>query len=114
MPQHRPSVSLSRISRRRLVRAAGVAGFGLALAGRIVPRIAGAGGTTVRVGALYNQTGALSSIDLPGLPGMQLAAEQINVRGGLLGRPLELVALDGRTQPAVVAEAVRRMIEEYG
>jgi ABC-type branched-subunit amino acid transport system substrate-binding protein len=55
--------------------------------------------STIKVGALYNLTGGMSSIDGPGLQGMRLAVEEINAGGGVLGRLLELVA---------IADAIRR------
>ena len=40
---------------------------------------------TIKVGALYNLTGGMSSLDGPSLKGAQLAVKQINAAGGLLG-----------------------------
>jgi branched-chain amino acid transport system substrate-binding protein len=69
------------------------------------------GGEALKIGAMYNVTGGMSSIDAPGLNGMQLAADEINAAGGVLGRPLELVAIDGKTDQTAVTNAVSEMIE---
>jgi branched-chain amino acid transport system substrate-binding protein len=64
----------------------------------------------VRIGALHNVSGPLGSIGAPSLAGARLAANQLNDRGGLLGRPVELVSRDGRSDPAVVAALTRRLV----
>ena len=71
-----------------------------------------AGSEPVRVGAVFSETGGLASIGSPGLAGMRLAAAELNARGGVLGRRVELVAADSQSSPAAVARAVRMLIEE--
>ena len=66
--------------------------------------------TPIRIGALHNVTGSLGSIGQPSLAGALLAAKQLNERGGVLGRPVELVARDGRSDPAIVAESTRELV----
>jgi branched-chain amino acid transport system substrate-binding protein len=63
---------------------------------------------------MYNVTGGMSSIDAPGLNGMQLAAKEINEAGGLLGRPVEVIAIDGKSDQTSVTNAVSEMIEVQG
>ena len=53
--------------------------------------------------AAYGQTEEKTAI---------LAVEEINAKGGVLGRPLELVVYDFRTRAEDAVNAVRRMIEE--
>jgi branched-chain amino acid transport system substrate-binding protein len=59
-------------------------------------------GDPIRIGVLYNRTGSQASLDLPSLQGAQLAVEEINASGGVLGRRLELVAPDGATDTATL------------
>ncbi len=67
----------------------------------------------IRIGALYNVTGGMSSIDGPSLNGAKLAVKQINEAGGLLdGRPIELVAIDTRTDQQETAKGAQRLISE--
>jgi branched-chain amino acid transport system substrate-binding protein len=75
-------------------------------------RAAPAEGGPIRIGAVFSETGGLSSIGSPGLAGMRLAAAEINRRGGLLGRRLRIAAADSRSKPAAVARAVRRLIDD--
>ncbi|PWH19594.1 MAG: amino acid ABC transporter substrate-binding protein, partial [Ardenticatenia bacterium] len=67
----------------------------------------------IKIGGMYNVTGGMSSIDAPGLNGMKLAAKQINEAGGLLGRPVEIVAIDGKTDQTAVTSAVSEMINVH-
>jgi branched-chain amino acid transport system substrate-binding protein len=70
-------------------------------------------GEAIKIGGMYNVTGGMSSIDAPGLNGMKLAAKQINAAGGLLGRPVEIVAIDGKTDQTAVTNAVSEMINVH-
>jgi branched-chain amino acid transport system substrate-binding protein len=71
-----------------------------------------AGPDPIRVGAVFSETGGFGSIGAPGLAGMRLAAAEINARGGVLGRRVQLVAADSRSRPGPLARAVRRLIED--
>src|SRR6516162_646561 len=66
--------------------------------------------TPIRIGAIHNVTGSLGSIGQPSLDGALLAAKQLNEHGGVLGRPVELVARDGQSDPAVVAALTRELV----
>jgi branched-chain amino acid transport system substrate-binding protein len=70
-------------------------------------------GEPIRIGGVYNVTGGMSSIDAPGLNGMKLAAKELNAAGGLLGRPVEIVAIDGKTDQTAVTNAVSEMINVH-
>ena len=69
-------------------------------------------GEPVRIGALYNVTGGMSSLDGPSLKGAELAAAQVNAEGGVLGRPLELVAVDTRTDQQETAKGAQRVLSD--
>ena len=70
-------------------------------------------GEPIKIGGMYNVTGGMSSIDDPGLNGMQLMAQQINEAGGVLGRPIEIVAIDGKTDQTTVTNAMSEMIDVH-
>jgi branched-chain amino acid transport system substrate-binding protein len=44
----------------------------------------------IHIGAIYNLTGALGPIGALSMAGARLAVKQLNARGGLLRRPVEL------------------------
>lgn len=67
---------------------------------------------TIKIGALYNVTGGMSSLDGPSLYGAQLAVKQINAGGGLIGKQVELVAPDGKTDQQETAKAAQRVLSE--
>ncbi len=67
---------------------------------------------TLKIGALYNLTGGMSSLDGPSLKGAQLAVKQINADGGLLGKQIELIAPDGKTDQQETAKAAQRVLSE--
>jgi branched-chain amino acid transport system substrate-binding protein len=66
----------------------------------------------IRIGALYNLVGSQALLDLPSAHGAQLAVEEINQTGGILGRTLELILYDGRTDPQSVAVAASRLLQQ--
>jgi branched-chain amino acid transport system substrate-binding protein len=58
-------------------------------------------------------TGGMSSIDAPGMNGMKLAAKQINAAGGVLGKQIELIAIDGKTDQTATTNAASEMINVH-
>jgi branched-chain amino acid transport system substrate-binding protein len=70
-------------------------------------------GEKIKIGAIFSITGGQASLDIPGLRGAQLGAKRINLRGGVIGREIELIHLDGKTQIPAVKDAMSRLINEY-
>jgi len=68
-------------------------------------------GEPIKIGAIYNMTGAQSSLDGPSANGAKLAVKEINAAGGVLGRPLELVLYDGKTDAATIGNAATQLVE---
>lgn len=66
----------------------------------------------IRIGALYNLVGSQAPLDLPSAHGAQLAVEEINQTGGILGRTVELILYDGRTDPQSLIVAASRLLEQ--
>ncbi|NDY58279.1 ABC transporter substrate-binding protein [Desulfovibrio sulfodismutans] len=65
----------------------------------------------IKVAALYNTTGGMSSIDTPGLRGAKLAAKHMNAQGGVGGRPIELVVFDTASDPQAAAAAAGKALD---
>jgi branched-chain amino acid transport system substrate-binding protein len=74
------------------------------------PSAALAADETIRIGMPANLTGDLSSLDGPMVSGAKLKAQQINAAGGVLGKMLELVIVDTRTDRATVAAEGKQLI----
>ncbi len=70
-------------------------------------------GEKIRIGAILSVTGGQASIDTPGLKGARLAVKEINAKGGVLGRDIELIHIDGKTQIRAVKDAMSRLVNEY-
>jgi len=65
----------------------------------------------IKIGAIYNLTGAQASLDVPSANGAKLAVKEINDAGGVLGRKLDLVLYDGKTDAATIGNAATQLIE---
>lgn len=70
-----------------------------------------AGGDKIKVGAIYNLTGAQSSLDVPSLNGFKLAAKEINAKGGVLGKQIEVVSIDGKTDQTASTNAAQKLVD---
>ncbi|MCS7259760.1 MAG: ABC transporter substrate-binding protein [Anaerolineae bacterium] len=64
------------------------------------------------IGAVFNATGWMATYDQLPRSAALLAIEDINARGGVLGRALKLIELDGKTDPATVGNAARQLISQ--
>ena len=85
---------------------AGMAGTAAMLAS---PAILRAQGSPLKMGTFYSLTGPASLFGPTQTACTALAVEQINAAGGILGRPVEIVAGDGGLSPAEAAQAAIRM-----
>jgi urea transport system substrate-binding protein len=66
----------------------------------------------IRIGVLHSTSGTMAISERPLIDAVQLAVEEINGAGGVLGRQLEMVVADGRSDPAVFAAEAERLISE--
>jgi len=69
---------------------------------------------TVKIGMLTSLTGALAPFGPPIQHGADLAVEQINKAGGIMGRELVLVVRDSGTAPAIGRDAAAKLVEIDG
>ena len=67
---------------------------------------------TVKIGYLAALTGDWAAYGQTEEKTARLAVDEINAKGGVLGKKLELVVYDFRTRAEDAVNAVRRMIEE--
>jgi branched-chain amino acid transport system substrate-binding protein len=65
----------------------------------------------VIIGAMYNVTGGQADLDVPSSRGAQLAVDEANKAGGVLGRPVKLMLVDGQTKPNVIARETVRLFK---
>jgi urea transport system substrate-binding protein len=68
----------------------------------------------IKIGAVLPFSGGVELYGRQAKIGLDLAAKDINAAGGILGRPVEVVYADDKTDPAVATDMTRRMIERDG
>ena len=68
------------------------------------------GADTIKLGALYNLTGGMSSIDAPALNGAKLQAKLINEQGGVLGKKIEVIGIDTKTDQKAAATGAKKAL----
>ena len=78
----------------------------------IMASIANAGDDPIKVGVIADQTGPLSFIGLANANVARMVIGDINAKGGLLGRQLELHLEDSATDDAVAAAKAAKLVEE--
>ena len=71
---------------------------------------ASAADSSIVIGALYNLTGGQQDLDVPSSRGAKLAVDAANKAGGVLGRPVEFILVDGKTNPGVIARATLTLL----
>lgn len=97
------------VSRRTVLKGMGAAAAGLAFPGII--RTASAS-DPIRVGVISPLTGAWTVYGRAHMAGFELAVEEINAAGGILGRPVEIVVGDSQTEPRIVVEQANRLVRQ--
>ncbi|BBY77717.1 urea ABC transporter substrate-binding protein [Mycolicibacterium parafortuitum] len=67
-------------------------------------------GETIKVGALNSLSGTMAISEVTVRNAIDLAVEQINADGGVLGKQIQLVGEDGASEPTVFAEKAEKLI----
>ena len=66
----------------------------------------------IKVGIISPLTGAWTVYGKAHISGFELAVDEINAAGGVLGRKIELVVGDSKTEPRIVVEQANRLIRQ--
>ena len=77
----------------------------------VASRAAGAA-RPIKVGIIWPLTGAWTVYGKAHIAGFELAVDEINAAGGVLGRKFELVVADSKTEPRIVVEQANRLIRQ--
>ena len=99
---------LSVVGRRRLLQA-GSAIVGLQVASPFI--IKARGETPVKIGFIDPITGSLSALAVSEVEGAKWTVEQINKKGGILGRQVELLVEDSANDVGTGVQKARKLIE---
>jgi branched-chain amino acid transport system substrate-binding protein len=95
-------------SRRTVLKGAAAMG-GLQVASPFVIRARGE--TALRIGMVDPMTGVYAAVAQNEVNGAKLAVEQINAKGGVLGRPIELLVEDSANDVGTGVQKTRKLIE---
>ena len=68
--------------------------------------------TEVTVGQLHSSTGTMAISETGAIQAEQLAIDQINAMGGILGRKIKVISLDDGFSPPRTVEQTRRLVEQ--
>src|ERR1044072_7221935 len=69
------------------------------------------GGNPITIGFAMSLTGPLAASGKQALLGMQIWEEEINAKGGLLGRPVKLVYYDDQTNPSTIPGIYTKLLD---
>jgi len=64
------------------------------------------------VGVLHSQSGTMAVSENPVIDATLLAIEEVNAAGGVLGRPLKAVVVDGKSDPEEFAKRAEHLLTE--
>jgi branched-chain amino acid transport system substrate-binding protein len=73
----------------------------------------GSGGNTIKVGHIISLTGTNSIWTQAETNGLKMKIEEINGKGGVLGKKLELVEADIQSNPNEVVNATRKLLQQH-
>ena len=89
----------------------------LSLVALVIPAVAcgePAEAETIKIGVVLDTSGDLGSMGVRIMQGAELAADEINAAGGVLGKNVELVEEDGQTDPRKGFDRVKKLVEVDG
>ena len=69
-------------------------------------------GRPIKVGVIADQTGALSFMGIAGANVAKMVIDDINAKGGILGRRIDLYLEDGATTDSVAATKAAKLVQE--
>jgi len=104
---------LAEMTRRDFLKTASIFGLAATLGGTkdlFLPTWA-SGAEPVRIGHVVPVTGFLAMTGIYGDMGAKLAVEEVNKKGGVLGRPLEMITED-EVNPGVAVQKTRKLIDK--
>ena len=66
----------------------------------------------ILIGGALSLTGVQAPLDEPGLKGAQVAVKYLNEHGGILGKKVKFVNIDGKSDPVTVGNAAVQLIDQ--
>ena len=94
----------TKVTRRKFVKAALALSAGVATGAK-------AQGAPIKIGFSISQTGPLGAGGKPGLLALQMWRDDINAKGGILGRKIELVVYDDQSNASLVPSIYAKLLD---
>ncbi len=101
-------MSSTRITRRNVLKYGAMLGTALAAPALIQGRALGA--DPIKVGFITDLTGPIGASGQAAKPGLEFAVKRINENGGLLGRPLEIIAYDAQSNIQLYTQYAQQLV----
>lgn len=70
------------------------------------------GGPPIKIGVIMSTTGGLAPFGTDALPSIELYAEEINAKGGINGRKIELVVTNDESKPDLALSHAKKLIQQ--
>lgn len=70
-----------------------------------------ANGEPIKMGGMFSTTGTLGGLGSEALAGAQILVEEVNVAGGVNGRPIQLIHTDDESRPEQAVSQLKRLIQ---
>jgi urea transport system substrate-binding protein len=101
-----------RIGRRQLLQTVALGGAGLAasILTRTSAAVGAPTGTPIKIGTIHDLTGAFAVYNEATRDVVEIAVEEINARGGVLGRPVEVLIRDSQSSIDKYAEFANELV----
>lgn len=85
---------------------------GASLAALLLAAPANAATDEILIGGALSLTGVQAPLDTPGFKGAQVAVKALNDAGGLLGKKVKFVNIDGKSDPVTVGNVAVELIDD--
>lgn len=70
------------------------------------------GGDTIKVGALFELTGNVANYGTSTLNGFKMAVDEVNAKGGVNGKKIEVVQADNKSEPSESGNAATKLVTQ--
>ena len=70
------------------------------------------GGDAIKVGALFELTGNVANFGTSTLNGFKMAVDEVNAKGGVNGKKIEVVQADNKSEPSESGNAATKLVTQ--
>ncbi len=102
------NIMKAKIGRRRALQTSLAAGAGIAAAPKAMAQAA----NPIKIGLIDSTTGNFAVLGQSEIKGAQMAAAEINAKGGVLGRQIQVIVEDDAGSPATAIDKAGRLLSE--